>query len=763
MRMTVLLPSRNLATQVLSVITLSVCLLFGMASTTLAQAVCLPAPRLLTTTPMGGQVGTTVEVTITGQDIEEVDLLTFSHPGITATAKVDDQGEPIANQYLVTIAEDCPVGIHEARVMTRLGLSTSRVFNVGLLSEVQQVSPNTTLETAMLLPIDTVCNGKMTSQAVDHYTFEAAAGQRLVIDCAAKGIDSKLNAVLIVADSQGNDLQVERRGGVVDFTAPETGTYVVKVHDLTFNGGAEYFYRLVIQSAEADELVQRLPSTQSVSSFSWPPTGLTDEQLIAETEPNNQHGEAQVITLPCDISGSFYPAADVDTFEFTATKGDVWWIEVASERLGRETDPSIVVQHVSREGETETLTDVVELTDIASPVKVSSNGYSYDGPPYNAGSTDILGKLEIKEDGLHRLQLHDLFGGTRSDPGNVYRLIIRKSAPDFALVGWALHMNLRNGDRNALSKPIALRGGATMPLEIVVVRRDGFTGEIEMEMSDLPEGVTATGLTIPAGQSRGIMLVTASEDAPRGLSRASFVGRATIDGEVVTRPCRLASMAWPVPDAWSIIPAPRLLDDVPVSVCGVEQAPLTISPAEDKVWEVTAGESLTIPLTHTRRCEFSGSNISLKTYGTAFDGASAFELPLNEEESEIVYDTEELKVSPGEYKVALYGSAVAKYRDNPDAVGIAEVLLKRAQDEVEALSTEAMSLAKAAETATDESKAEAEAAAAEVAEKLKAAEAAVASANKQLEAATNRAKPKDIVDIIVSTPFTIRVNPAEES
>ncbi len=118
----------------------------------------------------------------------------------------------------------------------------------------------------------------------------------------------------------------------------------------------------------------------------------------------------------------------------------------------------------------------MELSDIPSPVKLSSNGYAYDGPPYNAGSSDILGKLVIKEDGLYRLQLSDLFGGTRSEPGNVYRLIVRKAAPDFALVAWALHMELRNGDRNALSKPISLRGGATMALEVVAFRRDGFDG-----------------------------------------------------------------------------------------------------------------------------------------------------------------------------------------------------------------------------------------------------------------------------------------------
>ncbi|MDA0285143.1 MAG: hypothetical protein O3B86_17480, partial [Planctomycetota bacterium] len=296
------------------------------------------------------------------------------------------------------------------------------------------------------------------------------------------------------------------------------------------------------QSAVPGELVPRLPSTRTVSSFSWPPPGLIDEAPLAESEPNNQHALAQKIALPCDIRGSFFPAADVDTFEFSASKGDVWWVEVASERLGLPTDPSIVVQHVTGEGADEKRNDVVELSDIASPMKVSSNGYSYDGPPYDAGSTDILGKVEIKEDGIHRLQLRDLFGGTRNDPLNVYRLIIRKAIPDFAIVGWALHMNLRNGDRNALSKPIALRGGTTMPIEVVVVRRDGFDGEIDLVMEGLPDGVTAAGIKIPSGKTSGIMLVTAEQNAPRALVSASFYGRATIDGNVVTRPCHMASM-----------------------------------------------------------------------------------------------------------------------------------------------------------------------------------------------------------------------------
>ncbi len=735
----------------------------GLTPVLVAQSVCLPAPRLLTTMPMGGQVGTSVEITIAGDHLDDAAELSFSHPGLTATRKLNEQGQPVANQYVVSIAADCPTGVHECRVLTRLGVSSSRAFNVGGLSEVTRTQPNTSLAAAMPLSLDSICNAVMTPQAVDHYSFQAEQGQRIVVDCAAQGIDSRLKPVLIVADANGADLLVERRGGALDFTAPAAGQYVIKVHDLTYNGGPHFFYRLAVQQAAPDEVVARLPATRSVSSFSWPPVGLPTEAALREAEPNNRHAEAQRITLPCDLAGSFFPAADVDTFEFTAKQGEVWWVEVASERLGRPTDPSIIVQRVQGEGDAATLTDVAEFSDIPSPMKVSSNGYSYDGPPYNAGSSDLIGRLEIPADGLYRLQLRDLFGGTRSDSQNVYRLVIRQAAPDFAVVGWAIHMELRNGDRNALSKPIALRGGATMAFEVVVVRRDGFNGEIELAMDNLPPGVTAAGIKIPAGESRGMLLISAEPDAPRGFAHATCTGRAVIDGQVVERPCHMASMQWPVPDAKQQIPSPRLLADVPVSVSDAELAPLTIAPAERKVWEVTVGEKLTLPLVHTQRCEFSAANISLRTWAAGLGNVPAFDAPLKSGTSEAVLDTAALKTPPGEYVLAFYGSAVAKYRYNPEAVTAAEAALQQAQQAAQALTSEAQQLAEAAKTASDEQKTELQLNAQNAAMRLKAAEAAVTAAEQRLKDATAKAQPKDIVDIMVSTPITIRVHPADKA
>jgi hypothetical protein len=728
-------------------------------SSTRAQSVCLPSPRLLTTFPMGAQPGTEIELLVTGQYVEEAGELSFSNPAIKAVKVKDADGFEAIGRYRVTVPEGIKPGLVEASLMTRLGLSSSRIFTVSELNEVVQTNGNQKLDSAMEIELNSVCNAAMTARSVDFYQFHANQGQVIFVDCAAKGIDSKLNPVVIVADSEGQDLAVERRGGAIAFTVPKDGDYVIKVHDLTFKGGEHYFYRLNLTELSAGQPFSRHAMTRKVNAFSWPPFGLPVTTSAKEIEPNDVT-TPQKIGLPCDLMGSFAKAADTDVFEFNATKGETWWVEVASERLGRPTDPTVIVQHVDSSGADPVITDVAELNDIASPIKVSSNGYAYDGPPYNAGSSDVLGKFEVKETGTHRLRIADLFGGTRNDPANIYRLIIRKAKPDFALVAWGLHMQLRNGDRNALSKPIALRGGATMAIEVVAIRRDGFDGEIQLVMENLPDGVTSNGLTIPVGKDRGILLVTADEGAPRGVRVATFLGTAVVEGEKVQRQCHLASMAWPVPNHWSEVPSPRLLADVLVSVGGEEPAPISIAPRQAKVWEAKEGEKLTIPLIHMRRGEFSGSIMAAKTLGAGFEKVM-FDLPLDKDASEAVLDLAALKTPPGEYLIAFYGGAVAKYQHNPTGVDKATEALAIAQTALDKSKAELANLKKSIAEATAETKPKLEETLNVYVEKEKRDAGRVKTATARVKTATSAAKAKDIVDIVVSEPIRIRVHPRE--
>lgn len=737
--------------------------LFLTVPSALGQLVGLPDPHLLTIVPMGAQRGASVEVEIGGEHLEDVSQLVFSNPKITAKQVIGVDGKAVENKFVVTVAADAPVGVHDARVVSRLGISSPRAFTVGTMKEITCHEPRDSKEKAASIEVNSITNAVMPQRAIDHYSFSAKAGTRYAIECAAVGIDSRLTPVVIVADAKGRDLLVNRTGGVIDFTPHADGTYLIKVNDLTYQGSDRHFYRLALQQIPADGLPPRQPSTAKVSAMSWPPAGLPENPVAQENEPNDSIDRAQKISLPCDIGGSFFPAADVDTYEFTAKKGETWWVEVASERLGLPTDPFVLVQGVVEKEGKKTLVDVAELYDIESPLKVSSNGYSYDGPPYNVGSPDVLGKVEIKEDGVYRIQVRDLFGGTRNEPSNIYRLIVRKAQPDFAIAAWAVHMTLRNGDRAALSKPMALRSGDATVLEVLAIRRDGFDGEIDLKMEGLPAGVTATGLKIPSGKSVGHIVITADAKAKPGFSLARISGSAKIGDKTVSHPCRLATMEWPVKDAKQEIPSPRLVYSAPVSVSDSEAAPMSFSAAEDKVWEAKEGEKLTIPLKAVWREDFTGTSIKMKAYGTGFDGLEPFEVPLKAETQDVEIDLAKLKTKPGEYVIAFYGGGVAKYSYNPNGVGLAEAAKKKAESDAAAATESAKKLSAAVAEAPPEKKAAAEAASKEAAEKQKVADATKADADKKLAAVTKDAVPKDRVDIYVSSPIRISVKPKEET
>ena len=729
-------------------------ILTGMAMEVQAQSVCLPLPRLLSIQPMGGRVGTSLDVTISGENLENPGELIFEHPGIQSVAKKDANGNLLANQYTLQIAPDLPVGLYEARITSRLGISSARIFSVGSLPEVNQTAGNTTLATATALPVPSVCNSVVSPRAIDFYTFDAQAGKRYMIQCGSRGIDSKLDPVVILADANGGDLVAQRTGDVIDFVAKVSGKHTIKVHELTFKGGPGYFYRLTLQELPVDAPAPSFPSTRNVSAFSWPPTGLVANAAMNEQEEI----DVQRVTLPLDVQGRFFPAADVDTYEFKGNQGDTWWIEVASERLGRPTDATVLVQ--MQKADSQQWVDVAELSDIASPMKPSSNGYAYDGPPFDGGSTDVLGKLEIKETGNYRITVSDLFGGTRKDARNIYRMVVRKAQPDFAVVSWGLHMELRNGDRNALSKPLALRAGSTVALEVVAVRRDGFEGEISLAMDGLPAGVSAAGLKIPAGKMRGIVLLTASQDAVQALSNATLTATAVVGETSVTHPVQMAQMVWPIVDSWSEIPATRLVAGIPVSVTTSEVSPLSIAPVEKKIYEIKQGESLSISLAHTLRSEFSGNVIQLKTFGPGWEGNPPFDISIAEKESQAKLQAGTVKAAPGDYTIAFYGPAVAKYRYNPLDVSFAQSQLQKAELALKELTEELAQKTLQASSAAAEQKAAADAAVAECLAKKMAADVLVAAAKESLKQAQARSEPRDTAEIIVSEPINVRVLPA---
>ena len=145
----------------------------------------LPNPRLNWTLPAGGQVGTTFDFTVTGDDLDEATQLRFDHSGITAKLKTAEPGvgqtgpQPAYGSFEITIAPDVEPGVYDVRVISKYGLSTPRAFVVGSLREKREQEPNNLPKQANEIDIDTTVNGLCEQSGHDYYKFTVKKDQRV--------------------------------------------------------------------------------------------------------------------------------------------------------------------------------------------------------------------------------------------------------------------------------------------------------------------------------------------------------------------------------------------------------------------------------------------------------------------------------------------------------------------------------------------------------------------------------------------------------
>ena len=243
------------------------CVLSGWAA---AQS--LPVARLFSIFPPGARQGATLDATIGGSDLEGVSKLHFSDPAITAVQKTQPPGlgqegpQPVPGQFTLTIAPEAKLGICEVRAIGKYGVSNPRAFVVSDRDELVEKESNNTAEQATEVPLGTVVNGQSNGGSdQDFYKFTAKAGQRVIIDCWAYRIDSRMDPSLVLYDAAGKELDrdrdTNRRDPMLDFTVPADGDYFIEVHDFLYAGNSEYFYRLVI-------------GTDAHLEFVFPPAGV---------------------------------------------------------------------------------------------------------------------------------------------------------------------------------------------------------------------------------------------------------------------------------------------------------------------------------------------------------------------------------------------------------------------------------------------------------------------------------------------------------
>ncbi len=707
----------------------------------------LPYGRLDSIFPPGGQIGTQFDASIGGTDVDMANQILFSHPGITAVAKQTagtefESSHRIPNHFEIRIAEGVPPGIYEAIAVGPWGQSTPRAFQVGTETERREPTDNQSFEKAAPLAINEVLNGRVSPNSADFYRLTLEEGKRVLIQLDANAIDSQMDGTLVLYDSYGTELTRSRdhrgRDPLIDFVAPASGDYVVKVYDFTFRGGDGYYYRLTPSDRPLIEFA--IPpaiqpgKTMSVAFYgrnlpastphaAWQVSGRSLERITrsvtapvmsprhAEQTPfgakpnsvevkgfyrsilgrpfffafasapsvneNNLetddehstsvgHGDRldapdnpQRVSPPCEIVGQFYPARDDDWYEFQASQGDVYWIEVICQRQGLPADPYLLIQRVeTKDDGSETVTDVAEVDD---------HQERPGGLAYQAAPADPVYKLTVPADGTYRVLVRDLAGQSRSRPQNVYRLAIRPANPDFHLM-----VTPNSPFDPDPAQPVrwssVLRQGGSIVLPVSVIRADGFADQIDVTVAGLPEGTTAPTTTIGPGQNSGILVISADDSVGGWSGPIEIVGTAVRQGRPVMRRADFATLTWDTPGK-NKKRSTRLTRFAILSL-SKEPAPLQVRMAGSDEIAICRGGKISIPFSLHRNGEVKGKPALT---ATAIPPGIHAEVKLEDgEERGLLHLTVEPAAKPGRYSFCLTGTTQVSYRRLPDRVDLAE-------------------------------------------------------------------------------------------
>ena len=356
-------------------------------------------------------------------------------------------------------------------------------------------------------------------------------------------------------------------------------------------------------------------------------------------------------------------------------------------------------------------------------------------------------------DGTYRLVTYDLFNSGAAN--SLYRLSIRKEAPDFRLV--AMVEGPPALQNQALPMPTAfLRRGQVLPVKVMAFKRDGFNEPIEITLNGLPGHIISSKATIHPGQNSALVLLKAKDDAAAWSGNVSVSGKATVNGKAVTHQARTAdvtTIAYDSQSKKSKVRA-RLTGSMLITVTDQEKVPLTLAAKEDKVWEHSVFGNIKIPISLGFDDGFKGVDKNVVLVGHPIVSKfKAVKVAKDKTEGTIDLNLATYKLPAGDYTLYLRSQVKGKYKRVKDDE------LKAAKDAVTAADKEAKDTKAASDAAAKNKDATAEAKAA-AKKKSDAAAAAKKAADDLVKKLTAGNKAGDITATFFSEPIQVKVTAA---
>ena len=469
----------------------------------------------------------------------------------------------------ITIAPDAEPGSRQLRLNTALGLSNPLVFCVGQLPEFLEKDVKNgpaDMELAVTLPatvnrrlipgdIDRIkFPARMPPQYmpgdVDRYRFLARRGQHLVFVVSARDLMPYLadavpgwfQATLTLYDIQGHEVAYEddyhfHPDPVLQYEVPSDGEYILEIKDALFRGREDFVYRIAMgelpfvtsiyplggragKSINVDVTGWNLPSNKLIFNAKGKENGtytismatkdLSSNRLpfaveglpeIVEKETAHTPRDARIVKLPVIVNGRIDRPGKWDVFGFKGRKGDKIVAEVSARRMESPLD------------------SVIELTDTAGRQLAFNDDTEDKGEGLETHHADSFLMTTLPADGKYFIRIGDV--QHKGGPAYVYRLRLSAPRPDF--------------DLRVSPSSINASGGATIPVTVTALRRDGFEGDITLALKGAPGGFTLSGALVPAGQDQVRLTLTVPSSAAGSHLNLRIEGRSPIQGRTLVR------------------------------------------------------------------------------------------------------------------------------------------------------------------------------------------------------------------------------------
>ncbi|HUT95480.1 MAG TPA: peptidase [Thermoguttaceae bacterium] len=441
-------------------------------------------------------------------------------------------------------------GEREMRLITPAGLSNPLRFHVGRLPECRKSGSDAVSETEVREPLPIVLNGQILPGGADRFAFPAHKGSRLVAVASARDLIPYLadavpgwfQASLTLYDAEGNEVAYAedyrfQPDPVLYYEVPVDGRYVLEIKDAMYRGRQDFVYRVTLGEVpfvtDVFPLGARRGAGATVELMGWnlpletltldashkepgihPLSVLDAEQIVNrvpfacdalpecfDQEENDGPDKAQQVDPPVIVNGRIDRPGDWDVFRFEGRAGSDVVAEVYARRLGSPMD------------------SLLRLTDDAGQLLMVNDDHEDKAAALLTHQADSRLSLSLPATGTYYLHLGDTQrkGGTEY----AYRLRIGPPRPDFEL--------------RVVPSSINARAGTNVPITVYALRRDGFDGDITLELKDAPYGFALDAGVLPADQDNVRLTLAVPPTGGGEPISLSLQGRALIGGRKVER------------------------------------------------------------------------------------------------------------------------------------------------------------------------------------------------------------------------------------